>query len=61
MSLEMNTNPTVVIFSGTSILRYELGVMGRASTDSLRVVWSLHAQCGQCGHRWQKVARNTEI
>ena len=46
------------IFSGTSILRYELGLIGRASTNILRVVFGLHAYCGSCGHKWQKMAQN---
>ena len=49
------------IFSGVSILRYELGVIGRASTNNLRVVLGPHGKCGPCGHRWQKVAQNTKI
>ena len=49
------------IFSGISILRYELGVIGRASTNNLRVVLGPRAQCGPCGHRWQKVAQNIII
>ena len=47
----------IVIFSGTSILRYELGVMGRASTDSLRVVWGLRAQCGPGGKKWPEIPK----
>ena len=49
------------IFPGMSILRYELGVIGRASTNNLRVVLGPRAQCGPCGHRWQKVAQNIKI
>ena len=45
------------IFSGTSILRYELGLIGRASTNILRLVLGLCAHCGPCGHKWQKVAQ----
>ena len=41
------------IFSGISILRYELGVIGRASTNNMRVVLGPRAQCGP---RWLKVA-----
>ena len=60
----------VVIFSGTSILRYELGLMGRASTNSLRMVnhdgrvdpkLDPHVHRGSCGHRWPKVAKNVKI
>ena len=47
----------VVKFSGTSILSNELGVIGRASTDNLGVLLGPRAQCGSCGHRWQKVAQ----
>ena len=45
------------IFSGTSILRYGLGLVGRASTNILRVDLGLHTHCGPCGHKWQKVAQ----
>ena len=31
------------IFSGTSILRYELGLIGRASTNIIKVVLGLRA------------------
>ena len=51
----------VVKFSGTSILSNELGVIGRASTDNLRVLLGPRAQCGPSGHRWQKVAQKTKI
>ena len=34
------------IFSGTSILRYELGLIGRASTNILKVGLGLCAHCG---------------
>ena len=50
----------VTDFSGTSILSNEFVVIGRASTDNLGVILGLHAQCGQCGHRWQKVAQKTK-
>ena len=49
------------IFSGTSILRYELGLIGRASTNIIKVVLGLRAHCGPCGHKWQKVAQNIKI
>ena len=47
----------VTDFSGTSILSNELVVIGRASTDNLGVLLGPRAQCGPCGHRWQKVAQ----
>ena len=46
----------VTDFSGTSILSNEFVVIGRVSTDNLGVLLGPHAQCGPCGHRWQKVA-----
>ena len=49
------------IFFGVSILSYELGVIGRASTNNLRVLLGPRAQCGLCGHRWYKVAQNMKI
>ena len=45
-----------MIFSGTSIFIYELGLIGRTSTNTLGVVLDPCAQCGPRGHRWQKVA-----
>ena len=48
-------------FSGRLILCNELGVIGRASTDNLGVLLGPRAQCGSCGHRWQKVAQKTKI
>ena len=44
-------------FSGTSILSNEFVVIGRLSTDNLGVLLGPSAQCGPCGHRWQKVAQ----
>ena len=43
----------VEIFSGTSILSSELGVIGRANTDNLGVLLGPCAQCGPCGYRVQ--------
>ena len=48
-------------FSGTSIMSNEFVVIGRASTDNLGVLLGLRAKCGQCAHRWQKVAQKTKI
>ena len=45
------------IFFGISILSYELGVIGRASTNNLSVLLGPRAQCGPCGLVWQKVAK----
>ena len=50
----------VEIFLGNLFFSYELGVMGRASTDSLRVDLGLRAHCGPCGHKWQKVAQKNQ-
>ena len=44
---------------GTSILSNEFVVIGSASTDNLGVLLGLHAKCGPCGHRWEKVAQKT--
>ena len=46
----------VTDFSVASILSNEFVVIGRASTDNLGVLLGPRAQCGPCGHRWQKVA-----
>ena len=49
------------IFSGISILRYELGVIGRASTNNLRVVlgprpmWSMWPQVAKSGSKYQNL------
>ena len=51
----------VTDFSGTSILSNEFVVIGRASTDNLGVLLGPRAQCGPCGHRWQKVAQKNRI
>ena len=48
-------------FFGRLILSNELVVIGRASTDNLGVLSGPRAQCGSCGHRWQKVAQKTKI
>ena len=48
-------------FSGTYILSDEFVVIGRANTDNLGVLLGQCAQCGPCGHRWQKVAQKTKI
>ncbi len=45
------------IFSETSILSYELGAIDMVSSNNLRVVLGVRAQCGPCGYRWQKVAQ----
>ena len=45
------------IFSETSILSYELGVICMVSAKNLRVVLSACAQCGPFGYRWQKMAQ----
>ena len=50
----------VTDFSGTSILSNEFVVIGRASTDNLGGILGPRAQCGPCGHRWQKVAQKTK-
>ncbi len=47
----------VEIFSETSILSYELGAIGMVSSNNLRVVLGVCAQCGPCSYRWQKVAQ----
>ena len=49
------------IFSGTSILRYELGLMGRAITYIMRVVLGPCVHRDPCGHKWPKVAKNIKI
>ena len=51
----------VTDFSGGLILSNALVVIGRASTDNLGVLLGPRAQCGPCGHRWQKVAQKTKI
>ena len=45
------------IFSETSILSYELGVIGMVSANNLRVFLGTRAHSGPCGYRWQKVAQ----
>ncbi len=44
------------IFSESSILSYELGVIGMVSANNLRVFLGTRAHSGPCGYRWQKVA-----
>ena len=41
----------VEIFLENSILSYELGWMGRASTNILKVVWGPRAHHGPGGHQ----------
>ena len=45
------------IFSGISILSNELGVIGKGSTNNLRVVLGPRAQCGPCGIMWLKIPK----
>jgi hypothetical protein len=51
----------VVKFSGTLFLGNGLGVIGRVSINNLRGVSGPRAQCGPCGHGWQKVAQKNKI
>ena len=51
----------VEIFLENSILSYELGWMGRASTNILRVVLGPRVHRAPCGHKWPKVAKNIKI
>ena len=37
---------------------YELGLMGRASTNRLRVVLSPHVHRGSCGQKWLKMSKS---
>ena len=46
------------IFSGTSILRYGLGLIGRTSTNILRVVLGLCVHLGPCDQKWPKYKQN---
>ncbi len=49
------------IFSESSILSYELGVIGIVSANNLRVFLGTRAHSGPCGYRWQKVAQNRNL
>ena len=51
----------VEIFLENLILSNELGWMGRASTNILKVVWGSRAHHGPGGHQWHKVAKKTKI
>ena len=47
----------VEIFLENLFLSYELGWVGRASTNILKVVFGLRAHHGPGGHQWQEVAK----
>ena len=47
----------VAIFLENLFSSYELGWIGRASTNILKVVWGSCAHHGPGGHQWQKVAK----
>ena len=49
------------LFSGKSILRSELRIKGRTTTQLLKLVWSSYSKSGTGGMRWHKMALKWHI